>query len=94
MLEATQTEVIDKGCDRLGVVLTGDANELYVLSEFLLRLCDRRCDSLTMWSPRSPEPQNGVLGERIAEIDLAARDRLHDRRRRCRGGDHGRRCGR
>lgn len=82
MLEAVESEIIDELSDGSVLVLASDADELDVLSELLMRLCDRRCDSLAMWSPRSPEPQDGVLRQYVGEIDLAARNGLDDWRRR------------
>ena len=83
VLESVEAEVIDERCDGFLAVLAGDADEADVLPELLLRLCDRRCDSLAVWSPRSPEPEDGVLGQDVSEVHLTAGNCLDHRC--CRG---------
>ena len=70
--ERAHIEVGDEVVDGIKVVSTRDTDEVDLIAQCSLYLCDRRGFSSATSSPRCPEPEHGVGAFERAEIDLTA----------------------
>lgn len=78
VLEAIQVVLRDEALGMIPVAPTGHADEEYVITEVVVRLCDRRGFTDAVRSPRSPEPEEDLLALEITEVDLSAIKGRHD----------------
>lgn len=85
VIESTDRVLFDEVGDGIGFGLGGDADEANGVTVLFLRRRDRAGFTLATWSPRGPEPENGIGALDGAEIDFAAADGGDDRSRRFRG---------